>query len=107
MAKCYCEIGYGIDEETVPGVWRKSLIKKMYYANIIRNNRSLSSSDKINDDININNSFSILSDPFAVDNIHNMLYIEYMGIKWKISTVDIEFPRLILNVGGVYNGEQA
>jgi hypothetical protein len=107
MAKCYCEIGYGIDTEVTPGVYKKLLTKKMYYAEILRNNRNLNSSDTVNDGINISNSFSIVADPFATDNIYNMLYIVYMGVKWKISTVDIQYPRLILNVGGVYNGEQA
>ena len=32
-----------------------------------------------------------------------MRYVEFMGAKWKISSVEVQYPRLILTVGGVYN----
>lgn len=52
---------------------------------------------------NVSNEFSIVADPFAYANFHSMRFIEYMGAKWKISNVEVQYPRLILTVGGVYN----
>ena len=59
--------------------------------------------DKLNDDVNISNEISIVADPFAYQNFHAMRYVEFMGAKWKISSVEVQYPRLILTVGGVYN----
>ena len=59
----------------------------------------------MNDNININQQISIVSDPYANKNFHQIRFIEYMGTKWKVTSVQVEFPRLILEVGGVWNGE--
>ena len=57
----------------------------------------------LNDNLNISNEFSIIADPFAYENFQNMRYIVFMGAKWKITSVEVQYPRLILTVGGVYN----
>lgn len=104
MAKVYCKIGYAPSfVQTAPGVWTEKLVVKNYYAELIRNTRHLESSGQINDNINISNRFSIVADPYARENFHTMLWIEYMGSKWKIVDVDVQYPRLILMVGGLYN----
>lgn len=105
MAKFYGKIGYARTEETSPGVWKNNIVTdKMYYGDIIQNSRRLqSSSDQLNDDISVVNKISILSDPYAVENFHSMRYIEFMGTKWKVSHVEVQYPRLILTLGGVYN----
>lgn len=104
MAKYYGNIGFAIEEEIKPGVYKNTYTEKSYYGDITRNIRSLDDTEYLNDDININNSFSIVADAFAVNNFHNMKYIEYMGTKWKIKSVEVQPPRLLLNVGGVWNG---
>ncbi len=105
MARFYGAIGYGVAEETSPGVWTDNIIEHYYSGDVLRNgsNRS-ASSDSTNDNITINNQFSIVADPFAYQNFHNMRYIEFMGTKWEITNIDVEYPRLTLSVGGVYNG---
>ena len=55
--------------------------------------------------INVANEISIVADPFANQNFHTMLYVEFMGTKWKITNVEVKRPRLTLTLGGVYNGE--
>ena len=94
MSKFYGAIGYSVTEEIRPGVWGEK---------IIRNTRQYQSSDNLNDNLNVSNEFSIVADPFAYANFHSMRFIEYMGAKWKISNVEVQYPRLILTVGGVYN----
>lgn len=106
MAKFYGAIGYAVTEETKPGVWTEKITERMYYGDLTRNTRKLQSTDQLNDDLNIANEISIVADPFANENFHSMKYAEFMGAKWKITSVEVQYPRLILTVGGVYNGEQ-
>lgn len=109
MAKWYGKIGYAITEEVEPGYWESKIVAKDYYGDVITDRRNRQNSGEINDNPNISNSISILADPFAVQNCSNMVYIEFMGAKWKINNIEVQYPRLILSIGGVYNGgsEQA
>ena len=104
MAKFYGAIGYGKSIETSPGVWEDQITERMYSGDLIRNSRRLQSSGNVNDDINISNQISIVADPYANENFHLMKYASFMGTKWKITDIEVQYPRLILTVGGVYNG---
>lgn len=104
MAKWFGIVGYGITVETKPGVWTEKTVERDYYGDLIRNSRRLqSSSEKVNDDLTISNQLSIVSDPYAYENFHSMRYVKFMGAKWKITDVEVQYPRLILTLGGVYN----
>ena len=104
MAKFYGVIGYAVTKETAPGVW---IAEQSYYGDLTRNMRRLQDSGDLNDDINVANEISIVADPYANANFHSMRYVAFMGAKWKISKVEVQYPRLILTLGGVYNGKQA
>ena len=105
MAKFYGPIGYSETVEIKPGVWKDQIIERNYTCEVIRNNTKWTeSSDSTNDNLNVNHQFSILADPFAYQNFHSMKYIAFMGATWKITNVEVKYPRLILTVGGVYNG---
>lgn len=103
MSKFYGEIGYAETVETTPGVWEEHIVKRNYYGELVRNTRRLQTTDQLNDDINIANEISIIADPFANQNFHTMRYVEFMGSKWKITSVEVKYPRLILTIGGLYN----
>lgn len=105
MAKFYGVIGFAETVEKTPGVWKEQITKRNYYGELVRNTRRLQSTDQLNDDINVANEISIVSDPYANENFHSMRYVEFMGAKWKISNVEVKYPRLILTLGGVYNGK--
>ncbi len=107
MAKFYGPVGYAETVETSPGVWTEQITVRNYSGELVRNtSRWSTSSDSTNDDLNINNQVSIVADPFAYQKFHQMKYIEYLGVKWKITSVEVQRPRLILTIGGVYNGQQ-
>lgn len=108
MAKWCGKIGYAITQEYEPGCWENTIVEHKHYGDI-RSSRwkRQQSSDQLNDNINISNSISIIADPYATEHCSQMVYIEFMGTKWKISDIEIQYPRLILTIGGVYNGEQA
>lgn len=100
----YCgKIGFATTSETVPGNWTEQITEKLYYGDLIRNSRKLQSSGNQNDNIVISNEISIIADPFAKENFHAIRYAEYIGTKWKVSSVDVQYPRLILSLGEVYN----
>lgn len=107
MAKFYGVIGYAVTKETAPGVWTEEIAEQSYYGDLTRNMRQLQDSGDLNDDINVANEISIVADPYANANFHSMRYVAFMGAKWKISKVEVQYPRLILTLGGVYNGKQA
>ena len=107
MAKFYGTIGYVNTVETEPGMWEEQKTERQYSGELVKNTRRLESSGGVNDNVNISNEVSIVADPYAYENFHAMRYIKFMGAKWKISNVEVRYPRLILTIGGVYNGEQA
>lgn len=105
MARWYGKVGYGETVETKPGVHKTQIVEREYAGDLTRNIRNLQSSGEVNDDINISNNISIVADPFAYNNFHTIRYVEFMGTKWKVSSVDAsQYPRLILTIGGLYNG---
>ena len=103
MAKFYGNIGYIETVEVGPGIWEEKLTVRPYYGDLTRNTSRFQSSGGVNDDINISNNISIVADPYANENFQHMRYAEFMGAKWKITNVEIQYPRIILTIGGVYN----
>lgn len=97
------KIGFVETKETRPGVWENVTTERNFYGDVIRDIRKNQSSGQVNDDINISNRISIVSNSFVRDNLAFMKYIEFMGTKWKITDVEIQYPRLILTIGGLWN----
>ncbi len=103
MARFYGVIGYGLSAEVRPGVWGEQITMRNYYGEFVRNTRKLQVASQVNDNLNVANEISIVADPFANENFHAMRYVEYMGARWKITSVEVKYPRLILTIGGLYN----
>lgn len=103
MSKFYGTIGFLKTEETSPGVWTPNIVERQYYGDIVNNRRRWNNTNNINDDFTINMSVSILADSYVMENSHCIAYVEVNNSKWKISDIDIQYPRLTLNLGGLYN----
>jgi len=103
MAKWFGKIGFATTVETAPSVWTEKIDEREYYGDVVRNSRRLATADKVNDDIVISNQLSIVTDPYAYENFHAMRYAIFMNTKWKITDVEVQYPRLLLTLGGVYN----
>lgn len=97
------KIGFIETKETRPGVWENVTIERNFYGDVIRDIRKNQSSGQVNDDINISNRISIVSNSFVRDNLSFMKYIEFMGAKWKITDAEVQYPRLVLTIGGLWN----
>lgn len=102
MAKYYGSIGFEATEETSPGIYEEQIVTRKYYGDVLRNVRKLENGVSINDDVNISNQISIVADPYANKNFHSMRYAEFMGTRWKITSIEVQYPRLILTLGGEY-----
>lgn len=105
MARFYGAVGYIEEVETAPDVIENKPIERMYKGDLIRNSRRLDNGTDINDNVSISNQISILADAYANNHIHDMRYVKWRGTAWKVTSVDVEPPRLNLTLGGVYNGE--
>lgn len=103
MAKFYGKIGYIDSVESEPGYWEEKPVEREYYGDITRNTSRYQNGGQVNEDIVINNILSIVADPYANENFRHMRYVEWMGAKWKISNVEVQYPRLLLTLGGVYH----
>ena len=102
MAKYFGNIGFATQVETSPGIWEDAIVDRPYKGDILRNNRRYDNGDSINDNLSLSNTFSIVSDAYLYSHIPAMRYLEYLGSKFKITSVDIERPRVNISVGGAY-----
>ena len=107
MAKFFGKIGYGETVEKSPGVWEDTIVEDNYYGDVVRNTRKLTEGESANSDITVNNSISIVSDAYANEHFFAIRYVEWAGTLWTVSEVDVQSPRLLLRLGGVYNGPTA
>jgi hypothetical protein len=107
MARFYGKVGYGEPVESSPGVWDNEITEYPYYGDVVRNTRNLVQSDdtpKLNDNISVGNSISIVADAYAREHFHLIKYVEWSGSLWTVESVEVRAPRLILSLGMVYNG---
>ena len=104
MAKFYGKIGYVQTKELRPGVWDDEIVEKSYVGDILKNIKQWQTTDGVIDDVNINIQVSILSDMYADQNLFAIRYVKWRESFWKVTNINIERPRLVLTIGGVYNG---
>lgn len=105
--KFYGKIGFGETVEKSDGIWVDTIVEKDYYGDILKNVKRSEDAAKVNDDISISNQLSIVSDPYLTNHFHAIKYVTLFGTNWKVTSVEVRFPRLLLTLGGVYNGQTA
>ena len=108
MGRYFGEVGYRESVETEPDTWEEVITPRKYYGDTVKNYVRMSFSEFTTTikTPQCNNSISIVADPYAFENFHNIVYATFMGTKWEVTNVDVQYPRLVLTLGGVYNGEQ-
>ena len=107
MAKFFGAVGFVTTEETALDVHSPKPVERMYKGDLLSSNRRLDKGLDVNDDITVSNRISIVSDPYATSHFFAIRYVKWMGATWKVSNVEVQYPRLILSLGGLYNGETA
>lgn len=108
MARFYGAVGYNEGEvEQKPGVWVEKIVEHNYYGDILRNTRQLREGETLNNDLSVNNSISIVADAYANEHFFAIRYVKWAGALWTVEDVTVESPRLVLRLGGIYNGARA
>lgn len=107
MAKWSGKIGYAFTKETDPGVWEEEIIEKCARGDSLMSHGTIDNSGTINPKINLANKISVVADPFALSNFSYIRYVTYMGAKWKVKSAEVSHPRLILNLGEIYNEQNS
>lgn len=107
MSKYYGEIGFATTAEDPidSGIWKETIVKKNYSCDVLNSTKRIEIGDNVNPDLNVSNRISIVANQYAMQNFHSIRYAEYLGAKWRVSSVEVQAPRLILSLGGLYNGE--
>jgi hypothetical protein len=108
MAKWYGRVGYVTTVETEPGIYEPEATERTYYGDLLKNvSKWAPSTTSINDNLNVANQISIVADPYAYQHFSSIKYVEFMDAMWEVTSAEPQYPRIILTVGGVYNGPQA
>lgn len=103
MNKWYGKVGYVETVEVEPGIWEEQEIVRSYYGELVRNSSKFLVSGGVNDDRDVSVELSVVADPYSDLHFHSIRYVEFDGVKWKVNTVELKRPRLILALGGKYN----
>ena len=101
----YGKIGYFDTVEVKPGLFENQMIYKTYKGDVLRNYKRNQDGSKVNSDLTVNNQISIVADPYARDHFFNIKCVEWQGALWKVSSVEVQWPRLILELGGLLDEE--
>ena len=106
MGRFYGYVGFLITEETTPGVWEEKIVERPYYGDILKHRFKWNEGEHLNDNVSLGNEFSIVADKYAYNCMGAMKYVFWKGVRWRILSVEAEYPRLRLTIGGEYTGEQ-
>lgn len=107
MTKWAGNVGYGIEVRVKPGVTETQIIERNYTGDVERVSRRYQTDNNMNNDLDISNEISIVADPFAYENFVNIKYVTWLGQRWRVSNINVQYPRLSLSIGGIYNGPTA
>ena len=106
MTRFYGIVGYANGTTmTEPGIYEEAFLEQSYYGDIIKRARNLViGSDTVNPNITFSNQISILADAYALANFSEIRYIIMNDRAWSVTSVEIQDHRLLLTIGGKYNG---
>lgn len=100
------KIGFAETVDTEPSVYEEGITERKYYGDVLEWNRRMDTGSGVNPDITMQNRLSVLGDPYASSSLYKMRYAEYLGQKWEVTGVQVQYPRLILTLGGLWNGRE-
>jgi len=103
MARFYDKVGYELPATRVGGVWKANIVERDMNGDVLKALRSLEPSDKVNDDFRLQNRISVMADAYALENFTYIKFVKWNGVRWTAATVEVERPRLIITLGGVYH----
>lgn len=102
MSRFSGKLGFINIRETEEGVWLedrneipvKGTIRSLY----VRNDNSSS----VNTNLRLTNEVSILLDSKIQTYLETLKYVVWKGSKWEVQSIGVNYPRLTINLGGLY-----
>lgn len=105
MARFYGKIGFADPvDSTGLGDYVDEITERPYFGDITRMSSSLTENGNLNKDIRSGNLISVIADPYVEEHFHEIRYVIWSGTRWTPQDVTVQRPRLIIRLGGVYNG---
>ena len=106
MAKFRGVLGFVYDKETTPDVYTQEVVERTYRGDLMKFSRRWEKTEYLNDSLTMNEEISIVADSYLLDNLYAIKYVKLKGVAWGIQSITPERPRIILSIGGIYNGPQ-
>lgn len=110
MPKFHDAVGYAEEREGTgdrEGIIEDVIVEKYRYGDVLRNTRKWEGGSDILDNLRINNQISIMAEEYDYAHFGSIKYVKWMGNRWTVTNVEVQRPRLLITIGGVYNGPTA
>lgn len=102
MSRFSGKLGFVMTHETEEGVWLENIFElpvKGTIRNLYVRNDNASS---VNTNLRLTNEISILLDSKIQTYLETLRYVVYKGSKWEVQSIGVNYPRLTINLGGLY-----
>lgn len=108
MAKFYGQIGFRTTYEVSAGVYENVIVERPYFGDVIRDAMDRVAGDTVLGDRKTGNSFRVVADGYIASNFFDAEYIVWNGRYWKVVQTELQTrARILIRIGGVYNGPRA
>ena len=102
MSRFSGKLGFVMTQETEEGVWLENIVEFPAKGTIrslyVRNDNASS----VNTNLRLTNEISILLDSKIQTYLETLKYVVYKGSKWEVQSIGVNYPRLTINLGGLY-----
>lgn len=103
MTRFFGKVGYSHPVRS-NGVVEDVITEHSYAGDELRNTRYFAQGDTVLGKVTFQTRISVIADAFALENYRDIVYVNWEGTLWIVESVTTERPRLILLLGGKYNG---
>jgi hypothetical protein len=104
MPKVVAYIGLVSASETAPGVYTNVASEIEIRGDFIQSRQRWNEPTEINQDVKLEHRISFVASQSVTQQIQNIRYVKIADVKWSVTTITTQPPRLVLALGGVYNG---
>lgn len=107
MTRFYGKVGFANEGSLVDGVWTEGVTERSYFGDVLTEVINPQPGDKVVSDIQVSHRIEVVADAYLMDNFVRVKFVEWSGVLWVATSATIQRPRVLLTLGGVYNGERA
>ena len=108
MARYHDKVGFLIfEDDQTTGIASSTVVERPYYGEVLDHTRRWDSTEHINDDLVLSNQIAITANDYAYAHMSSIAYAKWMGQNWKVTSIRVKKPKIVLTLGGVWNGATA